>query len=250
MNDLIRAEFLKLRTTRMFYGNALATLAFVPLFVATAIQTAGDDKSGAALDTSEGLRSVLSAASSGSLMVLMIGIIVMAGEFRHNTATSTFLVTPDRRRVVGAKLIASALVGVGLAMLTSVLSLAIAVPWLAAKDVTVDVLSAEVGLILLAAIAATALYALLGVGVGSLIRNQTAAVVAVLVWVLVAENALVSFMPEVGRWLPGVATDALTGLGTPSYGLLPAWGAGLLLGAYGLAFAAAGIRFVVRRDVA
>ena len=250
MNDVIRAEFLKLRTTRMFYGNALATLAFVPLFVAVAIQTAGGDGGGAALDTSEGLRSVLSAASSGSLMVLMIGIIVMAGEFRHNTATSTFLVTPDRRRVVGAKLIASTLVGVGLAMLTSVLSLAIAVPWLAAKDVTVDVLSAEVGLILLAAIAATALYALIGVGVGSLIRNQTAAVVAVLVWVLVVENALVSFVPEVGRWLPGVATDALTGVATPNDGLLPAWGAGLLLGAYGLAFAAAGIRFVVQRDIA
>jgi len=248
MNDLIRAEFLKLRTTRMFYGNALATLAFVPLFVAVAIQTAGGG--GAPLDTSEGLRSVLSAASSGSLMVLMIGIMVMAGEFRHNTATSTFLVTPDRKQVVGAKLIASALVGVGLAIFTSVLSLAIAVPWLAAKDVTVDVLSAEVGLILLAAIAATALYALIGVGVGSLIRNQTAAVVAVLVWVLVVENALVSFVPEIGRWLPGVATDALTGVATPNDGLLPAWGAGLLLGAYGLAFAAAGIRFVVQRDVA
>ena len=55
---------------------------------------------------------------------------------------------------------------------------------------------------------------------------------------------------RIGVGLPGVATDALTGVATPNDGLLPVWGAGLLLGAYGLAFAAAGIRFVVQRDVA
>ena len=54
MKNLVRAELLKLRTTRMFYGNALAALAFVPLFVAIAIQTAGGDGGGAALDTGEG----------------------------------------------------------------------------------------------------------------------------------------------------------------------------------------------------
>ena len=31
MRNLIHAELLKLRTTRMFYGNALAALAFVPV---------------------------------------------------------------------------------------------------------------------------------------------------------------------------------------------------------------------------
>ena len=250
MMNLVHAELLKLRTTRMFYGNALAALAFVPLFVAIAIQTAGGEGRGAPLDTSEGLRNVLSTASSGSLMVLMVGIMVMAGEFRHGTATSTFLVTPDRRHVVGAKLIASTLVGAGLAIVASVLSLAVAVPWLTAKDVSVDLLSADVGLVLLGAIGATALYGLIGVGVGSLVRNQTAAVVGTLVWVLVVETSLVGFVPQVGRWFPGGATTALTGEAAPSGGLLPAWAGGLLLGAYGLGFAAAGLRFVVRRDVA
>lgn len=250
MKNLVHAELLKLRTTRMFYGNALASLAFVPLFVTIAIQTAGGDGRGVPLDTSEGLRNVLSIASSGTLMVLMIGIMVMAGEVRHNTATSTFLVTPDRRQVVDAKLMATTLVGAALGLMASALTLAIAVPWLAAKDVTVDVLSADVGLLLLGAIAATALYGLIGVGVGSLIRNQTAAVVGTLVWMLVVETSLVGFVPQVGRWFPGGATTALTGEAAPSGGLLPAWGAGLLLGAYGLAFAAAGLRFVMRRDVA
>ena len=156
----------------------------------------------------------MSAASSGTIIVLIIGILIMAGEFRHNTATSTFLVSPDRKRVVGAKLVASTLVGAGLAVAASALTLAIALPWLAAKDVDVDVLSGDVGFVLLGAIAATALYALVGVGVGSLIRNQTAAVVVALVWVMVVEGLLVSFVPEVGRWLPGGAVAALSGVAT------------------------------------
>lgn len=34
MRDLIRAELLKLRTTRMFWGNVAAALAFVPVTIA------------------------------------------------------------------------------------------------------------------------------------------------------------------------------------------------------------------------
>ena len=94
----------------------------------------------------------------------MLGILVMAGEFRHNTATSTFLVSPDRSQVVRAKLIAASIVGVLLALAASALTLAIALPWLASKDIDVDVLSGDVGPVLLGGIAATALYALVGVG--------------------------------------------------------------------------------------
>lgn len=250
MRNLIRAELLKLRTTRMFWYCALAALAFVPISLTISILTAGKEGAGAALDTSEGIRNVMSAASSGTLIVLIIGILMMAGEFRHNTATSTFLVSPDRRRVVGAKLISSAIVGVGLAVAASVLTLAIAVPWLAAKNVDVSILSGDVGLILLGAVAATALYALVGVGVGSLIRNQTAAVAIALVWVMIVEGLVVSLLPEVGRWLPGGAAAAITGAATGDGAMLPMWAGACVLAAYGVAFAAAGSRFVMRKDIA
>jgi ABC-2 type transport system permease protein len=249
MNHLVRAELLKLRTTRMPYLNVLAALAFVPFSVATSILSAGDPGAGPALTTSEGLRNVLSAASSGSLVILMLGVLVMAGEFRHNTATSTFLITPDRGRVVRAKLIAASIVGVVLALAASALTLAIALPWLASKDIDVDLLSGDVAPVLLGGIAATALFALVGVGIGSMVRNQTAAVAGAAVWVLVVEGLLVSFAPDVGRWLPGGAASALSGVATANGGLLPMWGGALLLTAYGLAFAAAGTRLVLQRDV-
>ena len=82
-----------------------------------------------------------------------------------------------------------------------------------------------------------------------MVRNQTTAVAGAVVWVLVVEGLLVSFAPDVGRWLPGGAASALSGVATANGGLLPMWGAALLLTAYGLAFAAAGTRFVLQRDV-
>jgi len=249
MGNLVKAELLKLRTTRMFLGNAIAALAFVPMTLAITIQTAGQEGAGPALDTAEGLRNVLSAASSGTVILLILGILIMAGEFRHNTATSTFLVCPDRRRVVGAKLIASSMVGAGLAVAASAVTMAVGLPWLAAKDVPVDLLGADVGLVLFGSILATALYALVGVGVGSLLRNQTVALAVALVWVMVVESLVVSFLPEVGRWLPGGAVAALTGVSTIEGGLLPMWAGALLFAAYGLAFAAAGTRLAVQRDI-
>lgn len=56
-------------------------------------------------------------------------------------------------------------------------------------------------------------------------------------------------VPEVRRWLPGGAAAVLTRSATYEGGLLPMWAGGLLFAAYGLAFAMAGTRFVLRRDV-
>ena len=90
-------------------------------------------------------------------MLLVLGILVMAGEFRHGTATSTFLITPDRRRVVAAKVVAASLVGVVLALVTSVVTLAVAIPWLQADGVDVASYGSDIALGLLGSIAATAL---------------------------------------------------------------------------------------------
>ena len=249
MNHLIRAELLKLRTTRTLYLNAVAALAFVPLSLATSILSAGDPGAGPALTTSEGLRHVMTAGSSGSLVILMLGVLVMAGEFRHNTATSTFLITPDRSQVVRAKLVAASIVGVALAVVASVLTLAIALPWLATEDIDVNILGGDVVPVLFGGTAATVLYGLVGVGIGAMVRNQTVAIAGAFVWVTVVEGLLVSFAPDFGRWLPGGAASALSGVATANGGLLPAWGAALVFTAYGLAFATAGTRFVLHRDI-
>jgi hypothetical protein len=89
----------------------------------------------------------------------------------------------------------------------------------------------------------------IGVGIGALVRNQNIAVTGVLVWTVGIETLLVTFVPEIGRWLPGGASSALTGVATPERGLLAGWAGALVLAAYATAFVAAGARVLVRRDV-
>jgi len=248
MTDLVRAELLKLRTVRMPYGLAVGMMGSVALGVGGNILGAGQERR-VPLDTAAGVANVLSAAGSGAIFVLVLGVLALAGEFRHSTVTSTLLTTPDRRRVVAAKLIASGVVGFGYAAAGSALTLAIAVPWLAAKGIDLTLVRDQVGLAVLAALLISVLYGLLGVGVGALVSNAVAAVAVALVWMMVVENLLVSLVPQVGKWLPGGAAAALARVDDPAGALLPMWAGGALLFRYSLAFAATGTHFVLRRDV-
>ena len=78
--------------------------------------------------------------------------------------------------------------------------------------------------------------------------NQTLAVTVTLIWSLLIEGMVVNLAPGLGRWLPGGAAGAMSGSATYS-NLLPVWAAALLFAGYGVAFAAAGSRFVLRRDI-
>jgi hypothetical protein len=69
---------------------------------------------------------------------------------------------------------------------------------------------------------------MVGVGVGSMIRNQTAALVVALTWATIVEGLLVSFVPEVSRCLPGVRGPR-SPVSRPLRRLLPTYGAAALL---------------------
>jgi ABC-2 type transport system permease protein len=245
MTALIRAELLKLRTVRMFWWTVAATIAFVPVSVALAVTR---PREAAILDTAEGFRNVIAAASSGGVLMILIGIFVMAGEFRFNTVTSLFLITPDRRRVIGAKLAAASLVGIVVAIANAVLTLAIALPWLSAEHVDVSAHVGDIVTVLLGATASTAISGLVGVGIGAMLTNQTLAITVTLVWIFVVETMLTALAPSVGKWLPAAAASSMSGVAAPA-NYLPAWGAALLFTAYGLAFAALGSRLLGRRDI-
>ena len=245
MNASVKAELLKLRTLRSFWWTAVALLAAVPVLVVSNIAVAEDVVG--KLHTGEGVRSVFSAASTP--LMLIVGIMLMAGEFRHRTAAGTFLTEPRRRRVVVAKLIASALVATLLALASAAVALAVGLPALSAKHVDLPAHAGDIAAALLGSSTATVLYALVGVGLGAAIRNQTVAISVALGWSFVVEGALMALADGVGRWLPGGAAAALSGGLPQGIDLLPVWAAALLFAAYGFGFAAAGITLIGRRDV-
>jgi ABC-2 type transport system permease protein len=251
MGHLIAAEWLKLRTIWMGLLMLAGTVGYTILQVVAAILTAGRVQGTFELASSEGVRVVLASATRGLVFIAVLGVLAMAGEYRHQTVTATFLVTPDRGRAVTAKLLLYTLVGLAFAAVATAVALAIALPWLALKGVHVPGFGHELLLVVAGVLASGALYGLLGVGVGALVRNQVAAVVIAVLWITLADALLVGLAPAVGRWTPGGALAALTRTpATPgNAGYLPMWAGGLLLAGYGVAFAVVGTRLVVRRDV-
>lgn len=247
MTGLIRAELLKLRTTRDLLWSTAATLLIVLAAIALTITSPSPGAS--PLDSGAGVRSVVSAASSGSVLMLLVGITAVAGEFRHGTVTATFLVAPDRGRVVAAKLVATMLAGLVVTAAAAALTLAVGLPWLAAEEVDLAAHAGDVVLALLGSAAATVVAGAIGVGLGALLRNQTTAVVLALVWAVVVESLVVGFVPELFRWLPGGAAAAMTGMPTTGETFGLAGGVALSLG-YALAFAATGRSVLRHRDIA
>lgn len=249
MPQLLRAELIKLRTTRVVYGLLGGAIAFTLLGVISSIVTAGRNGT-FGLDTGAGIRNVIGSARSGTVLVVVLGILGVTTEFRHGTILQTFLTTPDRGRVVRAKLGAYALAGLGIAVIGSALTVAIALPWLAAKDVSLSLTSSDVTVVLLGTILSFAIYGMIGVGVGTLIHNQVAAIVVALVWMQLIEGLLVELLPAVGKWLPGGAAASLSAYSTSRGELLAMWAGGLLMAAYAVALAIIGTRLTIERDVA
>jgi ABC-2 type transport system permease protein len=246
MTRLIHAELQKLRTVRSTQLIVAGLAAFAVL--ATFAITTGAGTNGNPPLTpdnyADSLRAPLSLLTGG---MLVLGILAMAGEYRHGTVVGTYLLTPRRHRVVAAKAAAVALVAAGTAVVVSVVSSAVAVPIFANRDVALHLGSGDSLLVAGGIAAAAALYAALGVGLGAALRNQTAAITVALVWMLAVEGLVPNIlrMETLGRWLPWGTVKAVTGWD----GALPvATGAALLL-SYAAALLLAGSALVRSRDV-
>jgi ABC-2 type transport system permease protein len=253
MSALVRAELRKLFTTRLWLWMLLTAIALTALFASLGIAFADDpDNTSPPLDTPEGQRNILGSASTAALIIGILGVIAMTSEYRHQTVTPTFLATPRRGRVVAAKMITYALVGVLYSAACTAVALAVALPWLAAKDIDVSLGSNGIPQTLLGVGAEVAIYAVLGVGLGALLKNQIAAVVGLLVYSLIVGPILsaIGAIRDYTKYLPDQAGTALI-QATPSEDaeLLTQWLGGLVLVGWAVLFATIGYFLAVRRDV-
>lgn len=254
MTGLVRAELLKLRTTWAWWVILLIALVVtIAGGVLTTISSFLPQAQGSAvpgLDTVEGLRSVYVAVGQGGyIFTLILGILGMTTEYRHMTITATLLAEPRRSRLVGAKMIAYLAAGFVYALVIIGVSLMIVVVLIAALGYSLTLPGLDLTRILAGGLLATTLYAILGLSVGALIKNQVAAIVGALVWIFLAEALLIQLLPQVGKWLPGGAVGAMMGSSAASGRLLPVWGGALLFVAYIFVIAAAGVLLTERRDI-
>jgi ABC-2 type transport system permease protein len=247
MTRLVAAEFLKLRTTRGPWAYLILMVALVTLGVA------GQIGSHEGTFDEQAIWDILSTGSMAGVFALLLGTVGFTLEFRHGTITQTLLVTPSRNRVLIAKMVTLALVGLLFAAVAIVLTLAIALPWLSAKDVDLSLGDPVVREVAFGILGSCALAGALGAAIGGAVRSQVGALIGILVWFFVGELLVAVLLdvigiPGVADYLIGAASDAMIPGNPGADGLSPAAGTAATLG---WTLAAGGIAAVLlRRDVA
>jgi ABC-2 type transport system permease protein len=247
VTNLVGAEWLKLRSVRSFWGYLAAATVFA------GIGTAGTVGSARAADRAADsfIPDLAGLATLSALIALVLGIVVVTGEFRHGTITPTFLATPHRERVLGAKLVFALLGAVALVVLALVVIAALALPWLLVlgDSITLDAeVAKQAGRALLGAV----LYAGLGVAVGAAVHGQVAALIGTLIWIFVVETLVSALLgvldlDEVSGYLPNAAISVV--LGDASAELLSFWPSVLVALGWIAAVGAFGLVRTMRRDV-
>lgn len=158
---------------------------------------------------------------------------------------------------MGAKLLASALGGAAVGVVAGVVALVFGFAVVAGGIGNLTTMLTEYRHVFPGILVAAVLYALYGVGLGALLKNQVVAIVVGLGMTAVVEPIISGVLPAVGKWLPGEAAQALEsvtsdvsrGLGGGVTSLVPWWQGGLALLGYGIVLAAAGVLTTLRSDV-
>lgn len=235
---LLRAEALKLRTVRttwtMLGIGLLAEALFAGLYVGLV-----------SLDDVGPIDEVLTGTGLLMLMLLVLGVLSITTEFRHGTASTTFLAEPRRYPVMAAKLGAILLIGLVAGFAYIAVNGGLALPLFESREGTLpsttDIVSVYAGVV-----ASFALLGAFGLGVGAIVRNQVGAIIAAFAFFFVL-STLPELLPgDIGDYFPAQAVGSLHGL--PEEGLSQVTG-GLVLAAWSLGLVLLGTLLIRHRDL-
>jgi len=243
--NLIRSEFRKLTTTRM----PLAFLAVLSLLAVTngiAVAVGTDmDGSKAFISTAVDQQSLMAFAANAFIVAGLFGSVAAAREFSHNTVIATYLSAPRRSRAVSAQLTAIGLGGAILGLIgASLTAVAVSVA-LPLTDYGFMVSAGGVAQIIAASTLAGASGAVLGAGIGSVVRNTGGAVTGTVIALVIAPPVIVQLASGVAPWIPNALANVASGVADST----SVSGAVVAMALWALIPALIAIRTVQRRDV-
>jgi ABC-type transport system involved in multi-copper enzyme maturation permease subunit len=243
----IRSEAYKWATTRSNIGVFAGMVALI----GTAILLHAFGLPIARLATEEQQRGILIdvAANVGALFAALLGALSITSEFRTGTIRPTLLAQPRRNVVVAAKVACCLATGAVAAVLAAATAASVARIGLAARGVAFEVTAADVGRLAVGGLVAGALWAAIGLGVGTIVRAQVPTVVALMAWILFVENVLAGDVPVAHKYVPAALAQSLAG-STRDAVLTSAPIAAALLLAYAAIAAILATTALARRDVA
>ena len=207
-SGLIRSEFTRLLATRswLLLGAVTVLLAVIGE-VSTGVSL--NKPHGLAVSTTDGMAKALASGFSAGLVASIFAALMVTSEFRHRTVGQSVLDSGTRAAWVFAKVPAAVVSGLLLTVIGQLVTLAVGVPFLTHAGAHPDIWQGQ----LLRMTIGTALLgipaALWGTALGLLIRSQVGTIIGLVVYSVVAEAAVLQFVPAVGRWLPGGAQAAV-----------------------------------------
>ena len=260
LGRLIRVELRKLSSIRLSYGLLAASVGLTALWTALEASRAGTSNGPAQLNTYAGLQSIVTGGVWGLILAAVLGVIIASGEFRHQTATLTYLAEPSRGRVLAAKMAAGAVGGAVFGLAGYTVASAVGLSFTAGHGYSVSIGAATFADWGAGHLVGGALLAVLGVVAGSLVRSQLASVIGVFVWSIIIESLVGGLLPAIRPYLPYTAATTLAGtpLGSASFGPsrdaasgapLPFAAATALLAAIAVGGALLAARTTLRRDI-
>lgn len=256
MKRTLKAEFRKLWYQRSTWGLLIASALFAALSTvssAAALKLVPEAALNVSLDSQAAMEVVLGKGTAGYIIALIMGIRIAAGEFRHSTAIATYLAQPHRAAVLYSKLAVGSVAGF-LAQLIGFAFGAVAAQLYLLDTPHYAVPFSMYGRFLAVGLLSGVVMAIVGVGVGSLIRSVTAAITASLLWLLIGESLLVVFADWIGKWLITGSITAMFNLSIETQAVqfkdfLPPWGGVAMLLLYAVIFAGAAMFTTMRRDI-
>jgi len=238
---LLRSEAIKLRSVRTTWTMLGIGLLGEALFAGLYVGLASLGEIGSVLDVQTGTGLLM-------VMLLVLGVLSITTEFRHGTASTTFLATPRRHPVLVAKLVAA----LGIGLLTGLAFVAVngglALTLFSSRGgelpTTGDIASVYAGVVV-----SFSLLAAFGLGVGAIVRNQVGTIIAALAFFFIL-SPLPELLPgTIGDYFPAQAIGSLHSLPEATEDGLGQVAGGLVLAAWSLGLWAVGTALVMRRDL-
>jgi ABC-2 type transport system permease protein len=198
----------------------------------------------------------------GVLFVSLLGILLITNEYYHQTATTTFLTTPHRTKVVLAKLTTGMFAAAFFWLFTLAINLIAGTIFLKTQGYGNHIGDWEVTRAILLNLAAYAIWAVFGVGFGALIRSQIGATITATVLYLIGTalaqvvfQLLHSFVIK-KDWVltaqvivPAIASAIMISPVKTFPQSPPQWVGALVLIGYGVLAGLIGTLIIRRRDV-
>lgn len=210
--QLVRSEIRRITTTRMPLAFLVMLGAFAALNAAVVAWGADADGTQAFLSTALDQQSLVSFSANSVIIAGIFGATAIARGYGHGTVVHIFLATPRRLHAQVAQFTAVALGGAVLGLAGVVMTTAAVVAALPSTDYGFMISIGDMVRLLAASSFAGAAGALLGAGIGAVVRNTGGAVTGAVLMLVMAPPLIVQMAGGAGNWIPPTLANVVSGV--------------------------------------